>query len=44
MDLILNNYDGYHFLPSAEPLFNSTILTYFLKNFAELRGGIPTEW
>lgn len=41
--LILNNYDGYHFLPSAEPLFNSTILTYFLKNFAELRGGIPTE-
>lgn len=42
--LILNNYDGYHFLPNAEPLFNSTILTYFLKNFAELRGGIPTEW
>ena len=41
--LILNNYDGYHFLPNAEPLFNSTILTYFLKNFAELKGGIPTE-
>ena len=31
------------FLPNAEPLFNSTILTYFLKNFAELKGGIPTE-
>lgn len=41
--LILNNYDGYHFLPNAEPLFNSTILTYFFKNFAELKGGIPTE-
>ena len=41
--LILNNYDGYHFLPGAEPLFNSTILTYFFKNFAELKGGIPME-
>lgn len=41
--LILNNYDGYHFLPDAEPLFNSTILTYFFKNFAELKGGIPME-
>ncbi|MDR0893560.1 MAG: AAA family ATPase, partial [Mediterranea sp.] len=28
--LILNNYDGYRFLPNAHPLFNSTILTYFL--------------
>ncbi len=41
--LILNNYDGYHFLSGAEPLFNSTILTYFFKNFAELKGGIPME-
>lgn len=31
------------YLKNAEPLFNSTILTYFLKNFAELKGGIPTE-
>ena len=37
------NYDGYRFLPKAEPLFNSTILTYFFKNFAELRGEIPNE-
>ncbi len=25
------------------PLFNSTILTYFFKNFAELSGGVPDE-
>lgn len=42
-NLMLNNYDGYRFLPDAEPLFNSTILTYFFKNFAELRGEIPEE-
>ena len=41
--LIVNNYDGYRFLPNARPLFNSTILTYFFKNFAELKGGIPDE-
>ncbi|MDR0961050.1 MAG: ATP-binding protein, partial [Mediterranea sp.] len=41
--LIVNNYDGYRFLPEARPLFNSTILTYFLKNYAELHGGIPEE-
>ena len=41
--LLLNNYDGYRFLPGAAPLFNSTILTYFFKNFAELGGDIPNE-
>lgn len=41
--LIVNNYDGYRFLPNARPLFNSTILTYFFKNFAELSGGVPDE-
>lgn len=41
--LLLNNYDGYRFLPNAKPLFNSTILTYFFKNFAELKGEIPVE-
>ncbi len=41
--LIVNNYDGYRFLPNAHPLFNSTILTYFFKNFAELSGGVPDE-
>ena len=41
--LILNNYDGYRFLPNAKPVFNSTILTYFFKNFAELKGEIPQE-
>lgn len=41
--LLINNYDGYRFLPGAIPLFNSTILTYFFKNFAELGGDIPHE-
>lgn len=41
--LILNNYDGYRFLPNAQPLFNSTILTYFFKKFAVNRGEIPEE-
>ncbi|MDR0988206.1 MAG: AAA family ATPase, partial [Prevotellaceae bacterium] len=41
--LIVNNYDGYRFLPDARPLFNSTILTYFFQNYAELHGGIPRE-
>ena len=41
--LILNNYDGYRFLPNARPLFNSTILTYFFKKFAVNNGAIPDE-
>lgn len=41
--LILNNYDGYRFLPNARPLFNSTILTYFFKKFAVNNGEIPPE-
>lgn len=41
--LILNNYDGYRFLPGARPLFNSTILTYFFKKFAVNKGDLPDE-
>lgn len=41
--LILNNYDGYRFDPDGDKLFNSTILTYFLKNFATRGGNIPRE-
>lgn len=40
--LIVDNYDGYRFLPTARPLFNSTILTYFFKKFA-VNGTIPNE-
>lgn len=40
--LIVSNYDGYRFSPSGERLFNSTILTYFFKNYAET-AGIPDE-
>ena len=41
--LIVNNYDGYRFAPTAERLFNATILTYFLKKFAVNNGTIPQE-
>lgn len=41
--IILNNYDGYRFLPGAEPIYNSTILTYFLKRFTINNGTIPDE-
>ena len=40
--LVLNNYDGYHFLSKSEPLINSTILTYFLKRYA-INKTIPDE-
>ena len=41
--LIVNNYDGYRFSPKGEKLFNATILTYFLKNFATRHGEVPEE-
>ena len=41
--LIVNNYDGYRFSPQGEKLFNATILTYFLKNFATRHGEVPEE-
>lgn len=42
-NLMLSNYDGYRFLPDAKPLFNSTIISYFFKYFAEQGGVIPEE-
>ena len=41
--LIVSNYDGYRFSPTGKPLFNSTILTYFLKKFAVNGRSIPSE-
>ena len=41
--LIVNNYDGHRFSPQGEKLFNATILTYFLKNFATRHGEVPEE-
>ena len=41
--LIVNNYNGYRFSPKGEKLFNATILTYFLKNFATRHGEVPEE-
>jgi hypothetical protein len=36
--LIKNNYDGYHFVdPRSEPLYNPTILIYFLRYFTTYR-------
>jgi len=33
--ILKNYYDGYRFAVNAEPLYNSTIVTYFFKEFAE---------
>ncbi|WP_455638839.1 AAA family ATPase [Parabacteroides sp.] len=41
--IIRNNYDGYRFLPNANPIYNSTILTYFLSDFTINNGTIPDE-
>ena len=34
-------YDGYHFTPGAEPLYNSTICNWYLQCFVEEGGEIP---
>ena len=34
-------YDGYHFLPGSEPLYNSTICNWYLQCFVEDGGEIP---
>ena len=36
-------YDGYHFLPASEPLYNSTICNWYLFNLVANDGGIPEE-
>lgn len=41
--IIRNNYDGYRFMVGAEPIYNSTILTYFLKRFTINNGIIPDD-
>ncbi|MDR0894563.1 MAG: AAA family ATPase [Prevotellaceae bacterium] len=38
---ILNNYDGYRFLPGANPIFNPTVLSYFFQQFAVNHGSNP---
>ena len=44
LSIMKNHYDGYRFLPEVEQtLFNSTIVTYFLKNFVLNDGEIPRE-
>ncbi|MFH0926027.1 MAG: AAA family ATPase, partial [bacterium] len=42
--ILQENFNGYKFLPNADtPLYNSTILTYFLKKLALSGGKIPRE-
>ena len=36
-------YDGYHFLPGAEPLYNSTICNWYLFNFVSYKGKQPPD-
>jgi len=42
--IIKKYYNGYRFLPGAESLYNSTIMTFFLKNFVLGNGKIPSEF
>ena len=35
-------YDGYHFLPDAEPLYNSTICNWYLRGLVKERA-LPTD-
>jgi len=35
-------YDGYHFLPGSEPLYNSTICNWYLQCFVADGGVIPS--
>ncbi|MGA1871748.1 MAG: AAA family ATPase [bacterium] len=42
--ILMENYNGYKFLPDAkEKLYNSTILTYFLKSLVIAEGEMPRE-
>ena len=34
-------YDGYHFIPGSEPLYNSTICNWYLFNFVSYKGKQP---
>jgi len=36
-------YDGYHFAPDAEPLYNSTICNWYLFNFVSCKGKQPPD-
>ena len=36
-------YDGYHFLPGADPLYNSTICNWYLFNFVSYKGKQPPD-
>ena len=36
-------YDGYRFVPSAEPLYNSTICNWYLFNFVSEKGKQPPD-
>lgn len=39
--IIESNYDGYRFLPDAELIYNSTILSYFLNSFTINDATVP---
>lgn len=41
--IIESNYDGYRFWSNAEPIYNSTILTYFIKYLTINDAEVPDE-
>ncbi len=42
--ILKNYYDGYQFAENANPLYNSTIISYFFKNFVMDEGEIPRSF
>jgi len=43
-NILKKYYNGYKFLPEADSLYNSTILTFFLREFIDNEGNIPSEF
>jgi hypothetical protein len=44
LTLLKNYYNGYRFFPGTEALYNSTIISFFLRNLLEEDGEIPREF
>ena len=42
--ILKNLYNGYRFASNAEPLYNSTIISYFLKSFVIDEGEVPRHF
>jgi len=43
-NLVMKYYNGYRFVPESETLYNSTIITFFLKKLIINNGEIPVDF